>query len=797
MFWLTVIMLVLSLIAMARMYVPETGQKPAGIEDFSFPSAAERPIQVLVGTDEIKAPNVLWYGDLSHKKITKKERIFFSSKKIVIGHKYYLGMQLGLCYGEDVSIRQVKFGKEIAWQGDTRTEYPLVGSDVFADHLNINKPELFGGKEKGGGVSGKIAVYPGNKNTSAINAYLKRILGATVANPLKGLSYLVLENFYIGNSSRPEAISVVASRFPYIYDNNVADGYLIRRIGQDANPAFVIYDFLTNRQYGGSIPEHMVDVDSFKDAAKRLYDENMGISFVVDSGRSVGQVIKDIEQVIQASVITDPKTGKLKLKLIRNDYNPDTLLTFDPTNIRSVSDFSRGSLDTAVNELKLTYISREKGYEERYVISQNLGLQRHKGDTESQTVPMPMIRERQLAAKVVERELSALSVPLATCKIECNRSAEDLEIGDVVKLTWPILKIENLVMRVTGVDLGSPGFSAVKLTLTQDVFGVYRSIYTDGSEGYQAPVYSDPEPVSRFIITEAPRILEITESTGSILYAAEDPKMHLGFTLFTKEVTDPEWESTDEESFCPVFETLSSLPYMTWTAPQIIISGEEDLPSYSAKERREGLGLAIVRSAAGTEWISYGAHTETEDEEENITKAIHDVQRGLFGTVPLAHPVGAEIFFITEGFATTNTTYAGAFQFKAQTRATNGLLDLDTIPAQGLIEAERNPEHNLNPWPPGNVSASIALQSITINWRKRDGMTPSVTYYSDSVSHTSDTKYRVQLRSGNQVIDGKIVDGTEAVFDASVIEGYTDVFVRVVGVKDGRADSVAIDVSLT
>ena len=56
-------MFVLSMIMVARMQ-PKT-EKPtaAGLEDFSFPSAAERPIQVLAGTRRISGPNVLWYGD--------------------------------------------------------------------------------------------------------------------------------------------------------------------------------------------------------------------------------------------------------------------------------------------------------------------------------------------------------------------------------------------------------------------------------------------------------------------------------------------------------------------------------------------------------------------------------------------------------------------------------------------------------------------------------------------------------------------------------------------------------------
>lgn len=44
--------------------VPEA-PTPAGLEDFNIPTAtAGREIPVLFGTRWIKAPNVVWYGDL-------------------------------------------------------------------------------------------------------------------------------------------------------------------------------------------------------------------------------------------------------------------------------------------------------------------------------------------------------------------------------------------------------------------------------------------------------------------------------------------------------------------------------------------------------------------------------------------------------------------------------------------------------------------------------------------------------------------------------------------------------------
>lgn len=57
-------------------------------------------------------------------------------------------------------------------------------------------------------------------------------------------------------------------------------------------------------------------------------------------------------------------------------------------------------------------------------------------------------------------------------------------------------------MRVTAVDLGAPTDGAVRLTLIQNVFGVFQSFYTSGSEAkWQIPSF-DPVDVTRYDIIE-------------------------------------------------------------------------------------------------------------------------------------------------------------------------------------------------------------------------------------------------------------------------------------------------------
>jgi len=68
------IALVIAAIGYALAPKPPT-PKPASIQDIDIPTAEEgRPVPVVFGTVTVTGPNVIWYGDLSTKKIKKSSK---------------------------------------------------------------------------------------------------------------------------------------------------------------------------------------------------------------------------------------------------------------------------------------------------------------------------------------------------------------------------------------------------------------------------------------------------------------------------------------------------------------------------------------------------------------------------------------------------------------------------------------------------------------------------------------------------------------------------------------------------
>ena len=745
-------------------------------------------MQILAGTRRLSGPNVIWYGDLRTSKIVKKVKGLFSTKKTTVGYRYHMGIQLGVCHGPDVTLREVKFGDQVAWSGEST-----------GGAIRIDKPSLFGGDEDGtGGVSGTLRFYGGSLVQTA-NAYLVGLLGADVVSPIRGVAYAVLEGMYIGNASTPEAVSFVCSRFPKS-PSSAPESLLYERIGLDANPSYFLHEIITHPSFGADIAFTTVDAESFVVAAKILHEEGLGISCVIDTARTAADVIEDIKKIIQGSLNTDPATGALKLRLIRNDYDIGAVPEIGPWNIKNLSDFSRGSLDTAVNEVKLKYISRGDDYNERTVIAQNNGLRIHKGDSDGQTISMPMISVRETAAKIAQREISAISVPLASCVAECHRSMSDAEVGDVVKLTWPAKKIEKIVMRVTAVDLGAPTDGAVRLTLIQDVFGVFESFYTAGNEAkWQKPSF-EPQDVTRYDIIEAPTILTPNQTTRSILVVAEKTGVAQDYRLQTKGSSEGSWLDTGVQQFTPLCVLSKALTANRYVESAVELGGDVgELDSYTSDEVRRGLGLLLVSSVAGLEWMSY----ESVSGYGSGVATVGTVNRGLFNTRPVDHPVGARVWAVGEGFAVTPWQYAvgETVALKMLVGTQTGRQDFEDASLRSFTVGARNDQ----PWTPGRVRVNgheggFITGPATVTWRKRDGAVPALVFEADEMSYGNDP-VRLIIRSGGMVIREvtELQIGSWTFDDEQALNGgawFTDLEVHVYSQKKGYSDSLSAVISI-
>ncbi len=141
-----------------------------------------------------------------------------SSKQNAAGQptipNYYVGMHFVLGHGPWDTIRRILVDEKKAWKGSTGTNNTTI---------NIDKPELFGGQDREGGVSGPIDILMGRDDQQP-NSYLVEKLGGVQPAYRKVVS-MVLKQCYVGNnyylkkwSMVGERIHVVSRGEPQWYD---------------------------------------------------------------------------------------------------------------------------------------------------------------------------------------------------------------------------------------------------------------------------------------------------------------------------------------------------------------------------------------------------------------------------------------------------------------------------------------------------------------------------------------------------------------------------------------------------
>ena len=253
-------------------------------------------------------------------------------KKQTIGYKYHLGMHLVLCHGPIDAITRIEVGDKEVWTGSNT-----------GGSLSISKGDIFGGDESEGGISGTLDVDMGS-STQGVNSYLASKLGEYTP-AFRGVVSLILRQMYLGNSQYIKQWKVRGKRTKKRTDGSAMWYSSKAEIsGSSMNPAHIIHECLTDKEWGLGYPAADIDLVALTAAADTLYAEGMGISLLWDSSSAIEDFIKTILEHIDGSLYVDRATGRFKLKLSRNDYNASTLLVLDDDRCR-IAFGSNGAID--------------------------------------------------------------------------------------------------------------------------------------------------------------------------------------------------------------------------------------------------------------------------------------------------------------------------------------------------------------------------------------------------------------------------------------------------------------------
>ena len=682
--------------------------RPSGIGDFQFPTATEgRPVPLLFGRNPVKGANVVWYGDLRQEAITEKVKTgMFSSTRVTKGFRYRIGIQFALARGPDCELLGVKIGEKDAFSGTV-----VSGATFDIDDLNI-----LGGEEFGtGGIQATCDFY-GGETTQAVNAYLNddsRQRIATAITPTAprytGTCHVVARQLtsapptatdkgaYVGNSTNIQPWEFEIQRFPVIFSGQSAGQ---NKIGTfDCNPINVIYELLTNVEWGFGFAASTIDVgvgSTFALASANMIAEVNGFAMLLDRTLSAQDFLNELQRQIDGVVFIDHRTGKWTIQLVRaaNDanfgYDIDLVPQFTDEEIKELKEFTRGAWEDTTNQIQVKYAKRDDNYKESYALAQDMAnaILLAAGSFLDPTsnpgiINYPGVKTSPLASNLAWRELRGQSFPLARAKFITNRKFFDLTIAGVFAWTNPRLGFTKLPMRVQRINYGTLQQNEMTVDATQDVFGfAAASMGSPGATGWVPPSGNlVAYPANEQLAFEAPRGFIVRDPTFSgddsvakVWCGARQSGDEVAFVIGQRNAAGvPAGSFADSGEviqFLLIGQLNASLDAGTAIpTPSIIVDPTPDSQLelegvFDDAATVQDLGVDLVHLIrVGTELMLVSAASLSGPDVD-----FTNVFRGVLGTAQQNHPISTDVFLLFVGGGMNENIFNNTFNVDIELR---------------------------------------------------------------------------------------------------------------------------------
>lgn len=479
--------------------------RPGDFEDDAFPKATENaPIPYLIGMRRVDSPNTLFVGGFRPEPITERIRVsLFKKKTIIVGYRYYLTIDLGICLGgvEGVTLHGIYVDDKEVWTGTATDDTPFSFSDL----------ELFGGHKKGGGFSATCRFYPGTF-VQPKNAYIDAMPESNgLLTRYLGVSHLVMQDAYVGESPSLKKIGFKVSRFTNTL--GLTGGMEIIEV-TSVNVAEAIYAGMVDDWGGMGIDPNLIDYDNFVENAELFFTEKNGAAGVLYREKDGKGFVQELLRQVDAVMGVNPSTNKIILKPLRLDYDPSELPIYGPGMIESVDNFSQTLWSELVSQVKVGFKDETNDYQDATAVDQDLAVASITGKLKTVSVSMPLVTRPSLATIIAGRELNQLSRPAITATLIFNRKGYKLAPGSVFKWTWPDYNVTAMIMRVKNITSGTDDDITLKVEVARDPYGELYTTFADPVPGISNPLTTTPEPVEVFDYYDAPEYLVLNADAG-------------------------------------------------------------------------------------------------------------------------------------------------------------------------------------------------------------------------------------------------------------------------------------------
>jgi hypothetical protein len=501
--------------------------------------------------------------------------------------------------------------------------------------------------------------------------------------------------------------------------------------------------------WGGlDVSPALLDTDSMIAAGNTLYDEGNGISLIVSNPNDGKGLAAEILRQINGIMYNDPETGKIVVKLIRDDFGPiDDLPVFDESNVLAVRSFTRKLWEDTINVVRITYTNRDKKYEDGTAMQQDMANIGAQGRLRPTTASYPGVSNGTLANTIAARDLAIGSVPLMSASIETNREGAQLRPGDRFVWSWGAYSLQQVVMRVTTFDLGSLTDNRITWNIVQDEFAVSATLIGDPvSSGVSVSTPNLPaNAVATRVVKEAPYFLAVAcglpvgGTQSVVMVAAVKPTATSdSYDVYTSTDGGTTYSPSEEDVVFDVPATLntaitgtSNLATGVIASLVVTIADASDLENHTAAEVAQGANMVLIDNELfAFETLTPGVGTVT----------LNNVWRALLDTSPAAHAIGAAVHFLDGGnvledlFAATATV-----KVKLATKTFDNTMDYTTDVATTLTLNNRCNR----PLPPEAIKFGAGAffappangaSPVTITWANRNRLLQTIRKIADTTS---------------------------------------------------------------
>ena len=641
-----------------------------------------------------------------------------------------MGIHMGIGYGPVDALLKITVGEKTAWSGRA----------THSQTININAGKLFGGDKGEGGIDGPFELMMGEP-TQVPSEGLKKMLGGLVPGFRRKVTGY-FNGLICAMNPYPKTWEFMVERILKGWDGAVwyqekavieleecdGEGNLVKF--KAMNPAHVIYECCTNRDWGRGMSRSRMDDAEFRKMADTLYDEKFGLCIAWYREDTINAFIQTVLDHIHAVLVPDKTTGKYRPKLLRADYNLASLpqMTVD-SGILSFNEVSLNTVPETVNELTITWHNPITDSDGTVRLHNQASIQ-STGAILSDSKEYTGIPTQELAMRVCLRDLKLTSIPLRRFELECDHTFYSTQPGDVIRLRDVTRGIDDMAVRVATTEESDITKGGIKITAVQDLYSLPMTSFG----GVQPPSWTPPDTkpaLARRRVYEIPYIdlnamlpkgefAAIGEHSGYLGVAGEQPTpLSLGYELAVKNpysegarmarvVTAADgFVEGGAGSFAPVGDLNAAMSYLD---TKMVLSNTTNLEDVEA-----GAGVMVGEEIMRVEVVAGATIT---------------VARGCADTVPQQHNAGETVWFYRDDIGGDAVEYLGGENI--------GVKVMPYTRAEGTYPIEATPIDPLafnwrffRPYAPGNVMMNNTpwfntqvlnrnTPTLAVSWAHRD-----------------------------------------------------------------------------